>query len=72
LPAQVALVTVYCSLFVAPLGLLLAVRRRLGESADARLATARLWLRTAAPRALAGIAGAGGTALALVGVGGLF
>jgi hypothetical protein len=56
---------------VAPLGLLLAIRRRAGETAERRLATARRRLRTAAPRALAAIAGAGGAALALVGVGGL-
>ena len=68
---EVLLVAAYCAIVVAPLGMLLAVRRRTGEVTERRLAAARRRLRSAAPRALATVAGVGGTTLALVGVGGL-
>jgi cytochrome c biogenesis protein CcdA len=70
-PVQVGLVAAYNALFVLPLVAILAVRVRAGERAEERLEASRAWLRRAAPRAFAGLAGAAGAVLAALGAHGL-
>jgi cytochrome c biogenesis protein CcdA len=70
-PAEISLLLLYNALFVAPLVLLLAVRRLAGERADAWLAAATTWLGRAGRIVLTGVAGAGGTALLVLGLSGL-
>ncbi len=70
-PGQIALLLVYNVLFVAPLIAILLVRRLAGERGDRWLAGAGAWLRRAGRVALTGVAGAGGAALLVLGLGGL-
>jgi cytochrome c biogenesis protein CcdA len=70
-PGQIALLLVYNVLFVAPLIAIFLVRRLAGERGDRWLAGASAWLRRAGRVALTGVAGAGGAALLVLGLGGL-
>ncbi len=70
-PGQIALLLVYNVLFVAPLIAIILVRRLAGERGDRWLTGASAWLRRAGRVALTGVAGAGGAALLVLGLGGL-
>jgi cytochrome c biogenesis protein CcdA len=70
-PAEIGLVTAYNALFVGPLLIVIGVRARSGERAEARLAAARALVRHHAPRVLAAVLGVAGVVLAGLGAGGL-
>ncbi|MBV9839696.1 MAG: GAP family protein [Solirubrobacterales bacterium] len=69
--AEVSLLLVYNLLFVAPLIALLAVRRLAGHRGDRWIAGAQERLRAVGQLVLACVAGAAGSALLTIGVGGL-
>jgi hypothetical protein len=70
-PVEVGLVTAYNALFVLPLVILIGVRARSGQRAEAWLAAARARLRRYAPRVLATVSGAAAIVLAGLGARGL-
>jgi hypothetical protein len=70
-PVEILLLVLYNALFVAPLVALFAIRHLAGNRAGQWLASADLRLRRFGQLALGGAAGAGGTALLVVGTAGL-
>jgi H+/gluconate symporter-like permease len=70
-PVEVSLLFGYNALFVGPLVAILATRRLAGDRAEHWLVSGRRWLRTAGQTTLAAAAGALGTVLMVLGVGGL-
>jgi cytochrome c biogenesis protein CcdA len=68
---EISLLVLYNALFVAPLVAILVVHRLAGDRAKRWLLTGGARLREAGRMALTGVAGAGGTALVVVGVSGL-
>ena len=69
--AAIALLVMYNALFVAPILALVAIRRLAGDRAEQLIASAEARLQRFGRIALTGAASAGGTALLLIGVGGL-
>jgi cytochrome c biogenesis protein CcdA len=69
--AAISLLITYNALFVAPLIAFLALRRLAGRQGEQWVAWAELKLRTVGQLALAGVAGAAGTALLVIGLTGL-
>jgi hypothetical protein len=70
-PAAFALVVAYNVMFVAPLLVLLAIRRWGGARVDRWIAAAEVRVRYVGQLALSGVAALAGTALLAVGVAGL-
>jgi hypothetical protein len=68
---EVSLVFAYNAVFVAPVVAVLALRQLAGDRAEAWLASGSEWLRTAGQAVVAVAVGAVGTALMVLGVGGL-
>jgi len=70
-PAEIALLTVYNLMFVAPLLALVSIRRGAPEWTDSWIEAAQRQVRRAGQVVLSGLAGAAGTALVAIGFAGL-
>lgn len=71
-PLEISLLAAYNTLFIAPLVVLLAVRRLAGVRVDRWIASAEARLRYAGQVALSGVAALTGAALLAIGLSGLF
>jgi Sap, sulfolipid-1-addressing protein len=71
-PLEIALLAAYNLLFIAPLVVLLAVRRLAGVRVDGWVLSAEARLRYVGQFALSGVAGVAGAALLAIGLSGLF